>query len=104
MQPHASEGRAGEPYRCDDVSCTSHPGDDPQGTPQTPEPEPWERAAVIYQRAIAATDVRAITACAGEAKAQGLDEEPVLINREQDEWQDLHSALQDLWRSKAGAA
>lgn len=84
MQPHASEGRAGEAGQ--------------------PEAEPWERAAVIYQRAIAATDVRAITACAGEAKAQGLDEEPVLINREQDEWQDLHSALQDLWRSKAGAA
>ena len=68
-----------------------------------PEPEPWERACAIYQRAIAAPDAKTFTACVEQAKAEGLDEESVLIDKEQDEWQDLESALRDLWREKAKA-
>jgi hypothetical protein len=65
--------------------------------------EPWERACAIYQRAIAAPDAKTFTACVEQAKAEGLDEESVLIDKEQDEWQDLESALRDLWREKAKA-
>ena len=44
------------PERCDDLGCTEHPGDDPQGSHQVPEGEPWEQATVIYQRALAGRD------------------------------------------------
>lgn len=39
-------------------------------------------------------------------KDEQMDEEQVLIDRDQDEWCDLESALRDLWREKAksGAA
>ena len=108
-QPKAIEApkakqTAPEPERCDDIGCTEHPGDDPQEQPQPPEGEPWERAAVIYERALAATGSHEFLACTREAKVQGLEEEQVCINRERDEWQDLLSALQAAWRAKAGAA
>lgn len=95
--------RAGEPERCANIGCTSHPGDDPQGTPQTPALEPWERARVIYEHAMAATDARTFQACVKQAKAEQMDEEQVLVDREQDEWTDLETALRDLWREKAKA-
>ena len=99
-------GRAGEPYRCDDISCTEHPGDDPQGTAQVPGGEPWERATVIYQRALAADSPKALKQCADEAKDRHLGDEPVCVDKVNDVWEPLLPLLQELWveRGKAGAA
>ena len=77
--------------------------------PQSPaeaeiEPMDWQRAQVIYERALAATSGSALTACASEAEAAGLLDEHVCTDRPNDVWEPLHDALQAIWREKAREA
>jgi hypothetical protein len=82
-------GQAGSP------AADTPPPDD--GT----EEEPWQRAARIYQAALQATSRAGVEAYAGQAKREGLAEEPVCINRDNDEWQELRQVLQALWKRRA---
>lgn len=89
--------RAGEPER-----CTEHPGDDPWADPAAVEA--WERARDIYQDALATTSAVQFRAIGEHAKAEGLEEEHVCTDRENDVWEPLGEALRAEWRSRAGAA
>jgi Recombination directionality factor-like len=68
------------------------------------EPMDWQRAQVIYERALAAASGSALTACANEAKAAGLLDEHVCTDSQADVWEPLHDALQAIWREKAKEA
>ena len=94
--------RAGEPERCEDIGCTEHPGDDPWADPAAVEA--WERARDIYQDALATTSAVQFRAIGEHAKAEGLEEEHVCTDRENDVWEPLGEALRAEWRSRAGAA
>jgi hypothetical protein len=80
-------------------------------TPPAPEPdgefeEGWQRATRIYERAKAATTGSAFKACASGPEYDAVKDEPVCIDRGNDEWEPLHDALTALWQEKAqgGAA
>jgi hypothetical protein len=62
------------------------------------EPMDWQRAQAIYDRALAATTEAALKACADEAKAAGLIDEHVCIDKRNDEWQPLHDAIVAVWQ------
>jgi hypothetical protein len=68
-----------------------------------PDPEPWEQACALYDRAVATTGEQAFLAIVEEAKARGLEEEMACTDRGNEEWEQLLPALQDLWKKKAAA-
>jgi hypothetical protein len=68
------------------------------------EPQDWQRAQRIYERALAATSGSALTACAHDAEAAGLLDEHVCTDSQADVWEPLHDALQGIWREKAREA
>jgi hypothetical protein len=62
------------------------------------------KATQIYVAAKATASADALTACFRQPEAQGLPDESVQTDAEHDVWEDLHSALQDLYRSRARGA
>lgn len=76
------------------------------GEGHPPEGEPWERAQVIYERALAAPDPNAFKACVADAKSHQVEDESVCVDRVNDVWEPLLPLLQELWRERAkqGAA
>jgi hypothetical protein len=75
--------------------------------PEADEPEEdWQRATRIYERAKAAANGSVFRACASGAEYDAVRDEPVCIDRANDEWEPLHDALAALWQEKTegGAA
>jgi hypothetical protein len=81
----------------------STPAGHPPAGPEI-EPQDWQRAQRIYERALAATSGSALTACAHDAEADGLLDEHVCTDQTNDVWEPLHDALQAIWREKAKEA
>ena len=65
--------------------------------------EPWQRARKIADQARGATTQAEVEACFRLAEGQNLSDEQVCTDSQNDEWEDLHSVLQDIWRKKAAA-
>ena len=74
--------------------------------PAGPEIEPmdWQRAQVIYERALAAATRSEVESCAKDPEAQRLADEHVCTDSQSDVWEPLHDALQAIWREKAKEA
>lgn len=71
---------------------------------EPPDSEGWQRAAEVAARAVAAADANALKECFTEAERDRLKGEPVCIDRDNDEWQDLGDFLHDLWEERAREA
>jgi Recombination directionality factor-like len=93
-------------------AITAGPAAEAPAPEASPEPtvldddyeEPWQRATAIAGRARAAKTPNEFRACAAEADSAGLMDEQVCIDREQDEWQDLRSVLEEIWADKKRGA
>jgi hypothetical protein len=68
------------------------------------EPMDWQRAQVIYERALAAATRSDVESCAKDPEAQRLADEHVCTDSQADVWEPLHDALQAIWREKAAEA
>jgi Recombination directionality factor-like len=66
--------------------------------------EDWQRAEQIAARGRAATTGAEMTACAEDAERQGLSDEHICTDRQNDTWEPLTPYLQQLWRDRARGA
>ena len=89
----ADPGPGQPPYRCEDIGCTDHPGDDLM--------DAADIAEMYAARARATTTGEAFLAVQAEAKDRGVLDEYVQPDPDEDTWEPLGDYLRELWREKA---